>query len=292
MHRLLAVLLLVLMSASASAGARVVASIYPLAMITAAVAPADADVKLLIPTSASTHDYRLTPGDLKTLAEADVIVWAGPESEPYLAPVVANVRANQRVVTLAKLPGMIWRDHRLDPVNDSRHERAGATTFGRDPHVWLSTRNAALLARAIGAELGNTLAAEYFEAEMQRYRSRQSKRFVQAAIIPMLVAHDAYGYLFDEIGVSNVSAVVIDPQVPPTARRVAELAQRVEKEQIGCMIGEAGFEQQLGPLMFPGGHGNLVVIDPQLAGTSITRSSYALAMTHLAETVYGCLVTR
>lgn len=283
-YRLIACLLLACLTAPASAQTRVVASIYPLAMIATAVAKEDTDVKLLISSAATTHDYRLNAGDLKVLAEADVIVWSGPESEPYLAGAMAQVRGSQRVITLSKLPGVVWRDHRLDS--------AGATGFGRDTHLWLSTRNAALLARAIGAQLGNTLAAEFFDAEMQRYRSRQAKRFAPVAKMPLLVAHDAYGYLFDEFGLTNVSAVVVDPLIPPTPRRVAELVQRVEKERVGCMVGEPGFEQKLGPLFFPGGHGNLVVLDPQLVGTSITPSSYTLALTHLAETLYGCMVTR
>lgn len=268
----------------ALAGTKVVASIYPLAMIATAVATPDADVKLLIPTSATTHDYQLTPGDLKTLAEADVIVWTGPEAEPYLAGALSSVRAGQRVITLSKLPGVTWRDARLDP--------AGPATGGRDIHLWLSTRNAALLARAIGAQLGNTLAAEHFDAEMQRFRARQAKRFAPVAGIPLLTSHDAYGYLFEEIGLNRASAVVIDPAIPPPPRRVAELAERVARERIACMVGEPGFETKYGPLLFPGGHGNLVILDPQLVGTSINRSSFTLQLTHVAETLYGCLVTR
>lgn len=292
MLRPFAFLLIALSALHAHADTRVVASIYPLAMIATAVAKADTQVKLLIPTSASTHDYQLSGSDLKSLAEADVIMWAGPESEPYLAATLAQPRANQRVITLSKLPGVVWRDARLDSSPAAQAAAPGTGKFGRDPHLWLSTRNAALLARALAAHIGNPLAAEYFDAEMQRYRSRQAKRFAPVADMPLLVAHDAYGYLFDEIGLSRVSAVVIDPQVPPAPRRVAELADRVLQERIGCMIGEAGFEQQIGPRLFPDGHGNLVVIDPQLSGVSLTRSSYTLALTHLADTLYGCLVTR
>jgi len=283
-RRLTCVLLFLALAPLASANVRVVASIYPLAMIATTVARADTEVKLLVPTTATVHNYQLTPGDLKTLAEADIIVWSGAEAEPYLAGAMQNLRPSQRVVTLSRLPGVVWREHRLDP--------GSSTAFGRDPHLWMSTRNAALLARALGAQLGNPIAAEFFDAEMQRFRARQLKRFAPVAKVPLLAAHDAYGYLFDEIGLANASAVVIDPEVPVAPRRVAELQQRIEQERIACMIGEPGFDVRIGTLLFPSGHGNLVVIDPQLVGTSINRNSYTLAMTNLAETLYGCIVTR
>lgn len=284
MSRLVALLLLVSLSLPAVAGPKVVASIYPLAMVSMAVARPDTEVKLLVPTAASTHDYQLSARDLETISAADIVVWAGAEAEPYLAPVLKTPREGQAVINLSKLPGVVLRDHRLDPADTRK--------LGRDPHLWLSTRNAALLARAIGARLGNALAADHFDAEMQRYRNRQEKRFAPLKDMPLLVAHDAYGYLLDEIGLLNVSAVVVDPSMPASARRVADLAQRVEAEKIGCMIGEPGFDQGVATRLFEKSRGNLVVIDPQLAGITIGRDSYTLALTHLADTLYGCMATR
>lgn len=284
MFRLFALILLAALSLPAAAGTKVVASINPLGMIAMAVATPGTELKVLVPGTASTHDYQLTPGNIEAIDAADIVVWAGPEAEPYLAALLETPRNGQQVITLSKLPGVVLREYRLDPSDAKKH--------GRDGHLWLSTRNAALLARALGARLGNPLAAEHFSGEMQRYRTRQAKRFAPVANLPLLVAHDAYGYLFDEIGLAKVSAVVTEPGVPASARRVTELAQRVRQEKIGCMVGEAGFETGIAPRLFEGVDANLVVIDPQLSGITLGRDSYTLALTHLAETLYGCMVTR
>ena len=63
------------------------------------------------------------------------------------------------------------------------------------------------------------------------------------------------------------------------------------------MIGEPGFDQGVAPRLFEaaiagGAKANLVVIDPQLAGLTLSRDSYALSLIHLADTLYNCLVTR
>jgi len=284
-----AFLLLAIVALPAEAATRVVASIYPLALVTAAVAAPDTEIRHLVPATASTHDFQLSPADLELVSTADIVVWAGPDAEPYLASALAKPREGQRVITMSRLPGVVLRGHRLD-LGDTRDR-------GRDPHLWLSTRNAALLATAIAAQLGTAPLAQNFTNEMQRYRNRQAKRFAPLAKAPLLVAHDAYGYLFDELGLLNASAVTVEPGIAPSARRVSDLAQRVEKEKIGCMIGEAGFTEGIGPRLFEaalaaGGKANLVVIDPQLSGISLSRDSYALALTHLADTLYACIVTR
>lgn len=289
MRRFLLLLLLAFPALPAAAATKVVASVYPLAMVAAAVAAADTEIRHLIPAGASTHDYQLSPGDVEAIRNADVVIWAGPEAEPYLAGVLNSPREGQKVIALSALPDVVLREHRLDPADTRKR--------GRDGHLWLSTRNAALLGMAIAVQLGTVERAQRFGDEMQRYRNRQQKRFAGIAQMPLLVSHDAYGYLLDEFGLGNVSAVVIDPAVPPSARRVADLSQRIDQEKIVCLIGEPGFEAGVAPRLFDaalaaGGKANLVTIDPQLSGISLSRDSYALALTHLADTLYGCLVTR
>lgn len=288
--RLAALLLLSVLTLPAVAGTRVVASVYPLAMIAAAVAAPDTEIRHLIPGTASTHDFQLSPGDIELINSADFVLWAGADAEPYLATLLEQPRpAGQRVLNLAKLPGAILREHKLDSADSKKR--------GRDGHLWLSTRNAALLASTLAGVLETAPRAQDFAAEMQRYRNRQQKRFAAVTAVPLLVAHDAYGYLLDEYGLGNVSALVIEPGMAPSARRLTDLAQRVEQEKITCMIGEAGFETGAAPRLFDaaraaGGKVNLVTLDPQLSGIGLARNSYTLALTHFAETLYGCLVTR
>lgn len=286
MRHLLALLFVFLaLPAPAVAKTTVLASIQPLGMILAAVASPDTELKVLIPGTSSTHDYQLRPSDAEAIAAADVVVWAGPESEPYLAPLLASPREGQQVIALSKLPGVVWREQRLDPAEKKSH--------GPDPHLWMSTRNAALLAASVAPLLGTEKLAEQFAGELQRYRERQSLRFNRLSAATIYVAHDAYGYLFDEIGITNMSALLITPGVPASARRVTEMAQRAQKQGVRCMIGEPGFDQDgVSSRLFEGGRGRLVVIDPMFAGLAASRDSYILALIHYADTIYGCMVTR
>lgn len=284
MLRFAVLIVCVLCAAPVFSGVLVVASVEPLAMVSMAVAKPDTEVKALLRAGADVHDYQLTPSNLAQISAADIVVWAGAAAEPYLAPVLRVPRAGQVVIDVSALPGAVLRDQRLDPADTKKR--------GMDPHLWLSTHNASLLAVALAAHLNNVPAADHFVAETERYRHRQEKRFAPVTSMPLLVAHDAYGYLFAELGLRNASAVLINPEMPASARRMAELAARVRSERITCMIGEPGFEQGAAARLFEGIKTNLVVIDPMLASMASGPDGYVLAMTLLADTLYGCLVTR
>lgn len=284
MIRIACIVLLSMLSLPGVAATRVVASTHPLAMIASAAVLPDTDLQVLMTPALSSPEFRLSGRELKLLEEAELVVWTGPEAEPWLAGALAEPREGRQLVTLSKLPGVVRRDYRLD-AND-----AGA--HGANPHLWLSTQNAALLARAVGARLGNTLAAEHFANEMQRFRNRQLARFQPVATLGLLAADDVFGYLFAEIGVVNVAALSAAASVAPEPRRVAELAERARREDIACVVGPPGFEQGPAAQLLPAGHGHLVTLDPMLVGIPPARDSYTLALIQLADTLFGCIVTR
>lgn len=272
------------LSLPSAAAVRVVASTTPLAMIASAATPGDTDLQVLMTPALASPEFRLGERELKLLEEAELVVWAGPEAEPWLADALASPREGRQLVTLSKLPGVTWRDYRLDAQDAGKH--------GANPHLWLSTHNAAVLARAVGARLGNTLAAEHFAAEMQRFRNRQQARFQPVAALGVIAADDAFGYLFAEMGVINVAALTAVAGAKVSSQRVEDLAERARREDIACVVGAPGFEQGPASQLLPGGHGHLVMLDPMLGGIPLARDSYTLALIQLADTLYGCIVTR
>lgn len=284
MTRILTLIVLLVASFCVEAATRVVVSTNPLAMIAMAVATPDTELQVLMPLSAAAGEFRLSDREQQLLDTADVVVWTGPEAEPWLAPALAKPRDGRTLVTLSRLPGAVQQPYRLDPA-DTRQRAV-------NPHLWLSTQNAALLARALGARLGNPLAAEHFAGEMARFRSRQQARFTPVTALPLVAADDRWGYLFAEMGISQVLALAAAPGEDVPARRQKELAQRVAREDIACVVGAPGFETGPAAGLFEGGHGHFVTLDPMLPGITPDRDAFIVALVQLADMVYGCLVTR
>lgn len=284
MPRLFIALLCLVLCVEARA-ASVVASNHPLALLVAAAAGPDTDLQILMTPLFASPGFQPGERELKLLADADLVVWNGPEAEPWLAPALEAPRAGLAVINFSALPGLIWRDYRLDPSDESGQG-------GPNRHLWLSTRNAALLVEAVAGQLGTTGAAEHFSAEMARYRSRQARRFDRLVSRRLLSADDAFGYWLAEIGIANVRALTGPPGAMVPDARLSELQNQVAREGPGCVIGPPGLEQGPANALLPGGHGHLVALDPFLAGVGPGRDGYIHALIQLADTLYGCLATR
>lgn len=66
----------------------VIASIKPLTLIASELLADVAEVDTLLPDGASPHDFALRPSDRIRLNNADLLIWVGPEIEPYLEKVI------------------------------------------------------------------------------------------------------------------------------------------------------------------------------------------------------------
>jgi len=66
----------------------VMASIKPLTLIANELLTNVAEVDTLLPDGASPHDFALRPSDRKRLNNTDLLIWVGPEIEPYLEKVI------------------------------------------------------------------------------------------------------------------------------------------------------------------------------------------------------------
>ena len=106
----------------------VVASFYPLAWATEQVAgePTSAEVVNLTPPGAEPHDVELSPSDVETIRDAELVVYLGGGFQPALEDAIASREGRS-----------------LDLLRE-----------GEDPHIWLDpirfARRVERIARAVG----------------------------------------------------------------------------------------------------------------------------------------------
>ena len=95
----------------------VVASIKPLQLVMHELLGDQADVKVLLPAGASPHHYSLKPSEIRSLNQADLIVWVGEDLEQFLAkPIKQSGRAH-----LTAYQGEGDDDHHEDSHKDEKH---------------------------------------------------------------------------------------------------------------------------------------------------------------------------
>ena len=201
----------------------VVASIAPLAMIAEAVAGDVVDIKQLMPAVISPHDYRLTFSGRRLVAEADLVIWVGPQMETVLTK---SLKDNpERVLTATDIAGIHWpevpeeagHDHDLHNHNAShKHNDPHNHQYGKDPHIWLNPNNAVLIAEQVarriahklpehGPQLAANLAAFKDSVATFIESSREQTQLVQGA--GFIVLHDAYRHLVDFYQLNQIGVI-------------------------------------------------------------------------------------
>ena len=140
----LMVLSLLLLGCSATSGTEkrmsVVTTIFPLYDFTREVVGDDGDIELtcLIDNRVDMHSYSPSSQDILAIAECDVFIYVGGESDEWVADVLAQHPNERRVVIncFDELQGSLIAED--DPDEDEY-----------DEHVWLSLRNAVQMVAAI-----------------------------------------------------------------------------------------------------------------------------------------------
>ncbi|HVL01973.1 MAG TPA: zinc ABC transporter substrate-binding protein [Dongiaceae bacterium] len=221
------------------------ASIRPIALLAQELTEGlPVQVDTLLPAGTSTHDFALSPSDLVRVRGTQLLVWLGPIGEPYLAKLIGPGGIDVRWEELQGVTHLPFRSalHDEDDEHDAHDEHHHASAW--DSHLWWSIGNALPLARTLAqriaadrphwaAQLQQNLQA--MELRLQQQLAKQRARLSQGAK-PFLLAHDAFFYLEEDLGIRSEAALVLDPENRPGLQHLLELKQRVAKQQIQCVL--------------------------------------------------------
>jgi zinc transport system substrate-binding protein len=220
---------------SAGAGkVQVVAAFYPLAEAVRQVGGEGVSVRDLTPAGAEPHDLELTPGQVDDLVGADLVVAMGHDFQPAVED-VADRRDGATLFVLDALP--------IDAADKEVGEGEGAL----DPHVWLDPQLMQQIVQDVEQQLSevdpehaSTYAAnaERYEAELQGL-DRDFETGVQNCQRDEIVtAHAAFGWLAQRYGLEQHAIAGIAPDQEPSADRIAELSDLVERDGITTIFTE------------------------------------------------------
>ena len=133
---------------------KVLASIKPLQLIAQAVTEGVTHTEVLLPPGSSPHSHSLKPSDARKLRSADVIFWVGPAMETFLPKMLASAKGI-KAVSAMDMHGIRLRNSEGNEHHVHQHHIHNNTTHhgDYDPHIWLSTNNARVIAREMARVL-------------------------------------------------------------------------------------------------------------------------------------------
>lgn len=238
--RLIAALLSLALAATVHAAPppkKVVATTGMIADVARNVAGDRAQVTALMGEGVDPHLYKATPGDMRLLADADLVLYNGLHLEGRLGDVL--VRMARRTPTV-QVTDSIPEDLLHEPPEFDGHY---------DPHVWFDVRLWKFTATRIGAALGEIdpegrvqyhAAAEAYARSLDELHAWAQERF---RTIPedrrlLVTAHDAFGYLGSAYGLKVMAIQGISTDSEASIKDINHLVDTVVAQKVPAVFVE------------------------------------------------------
>jgi ABC-type Zn uptake system ZnuABC Zn-binding protein ZnuA len=234
---------------------QVVTSFLPIQSHTLAIVGDKADVKQLLGKDTGPHDFQLSPGDVKTLSDADLLIINGAGIEEWLGELIKKSGNKNLVVVdtskgikLVESPEEIEIGH--DHTHALDHEHSHSHGDGANPHIWLdpviAKKQAANIADALQkADPSNASAyaenGKVYEAKLATLDSDYRSTLAPLPNKNLVTFHDAFPYLAARYKLNYVGAISEFPEKDPTPKQLAALVDKIRSLKVGVLFAENGY---------------------------------------------------
>jgi zinc transport system substrate-binding protein len=290
----------------------VTVSIPPLAGMIAPILGADDRIDILLKPGASPHGFQLKPSNLRTLQQADFVVWLDTPVDQWLTKSVHNLKSNQ--LAMNSLPGLktlpvreggLWdksaHHHENEDHENEEHEHE-IHANQPDGHLWMSYENSVELIKAFSRILQKNYPerASEFQSnthawliKLQLADEKVKQKLSTVKNEPYMVLHDAFQYFEHRYQLNGVGSIQLNPSVAPSLKRVQSLRQKIKNSEIRCVFKEPQFPEKRVLAITKGLSVKLGSLDP--LGTISVQSHktgylpYDLFIEELGNQFYHCL---
>lgn len=266
-------------STSATAKLQVAVAFYPFEFIVDRVGGDQVSVENLTAAGAEPHDLELTPQQVASLSTVDLVVYQSG-FQPAVDTAVQQAQPRATVDTASF----------LTLIDASADGAAGETgTSAKDPHTWLDPTNMVTIAEHVRDALSAAHPAdaqafaentETLVADLEHLDKTLAADLSGCAITPFITSHAAFGYLAERYGLTQVGINGVEPDVEPSAARIAQVQQIARTNHVTTIF----FETLVSPTVSESIAGDLGlktdVLDPLEGITSESRgTNYLEVMT-------------
>ena len=229
---------------------RVLTSFYPMYDFACKIGGDCIDVTNMVPSGTEPHDWEPSTNDLKNLEKADVFIYNGADMEPWADDLLVSRSDTLHVVEASENVEL----RTTDGEHEHAHEHEGADHHHGDfdPHVWLDPENAKIEMEAIrdalcAADPENSTVFqsnyEKYAAELDALDAEFREKLAPLPNRTIVVAHEAFGYLCDAYGLTQVGIEGLSPDSEPDPGRMAEVIDFVRDHSISTIF----FEELVSP---------------------------------------------
>ncbi|MDF0592040.1 zinc ABC transporter substrate-binding protein [Methanotrichaceae archaeon M04Ac] len=256
---------------------KVVVTTVPLATFTKAVGGDLVEVTVLVPPGANLHTFEPAPSKLAKVAKADLYIKNGAGLEIWMDKIIG---ANRRMLIVDSSSGIDLLEghhHHEDGGGDGEADHHHGPSLWdlhpsiltADPHIWLSAKNAAIMAENICRGLTEVdpenadahrenLAA--FKRELEDLDLELASTFSGAEGGKFIVLHPAWGYFARDYGLVQVA--ILEEDKEPGPRQLRTIVDLARKEGVETIYVDPSFNPKSGEIIAAEIGGGVVALDP------------------------------
>jgi len=179
----------------------VVAAVYALAWAAERVGGDSIHVVNLISAGGEPHDVELSPRDVETIRDADLVIYAGGGFQPAVE----------------------------DAVEDRHGSSLDVLGAGEDPHVWLDPIRFAAAVGRIAERLGRADAVAGLVGELRHLDEEYRRGLERCARRTLVTSHASFGHLVMRYDLTALSLAGRSPEAEPGPRAIEQVVEAVRE---------------------------------------------------------------
>jgi zinc transport system substrate-binding protein len=223
-------------NSQSDASLNVITTIYPVRYFSERVGGDRVAVTSLVRPGVEAHEFEPTPGDIRKLNEADVMVYVNPAFEQWVSAAIEA--AGGDVIVAETAPDA----KATDSASGDGHDHAGI-----DPHVWLDPIEAIAQVRVIegafvhadpdGAQIYRQN-ADLLVGELEKLDQEFRTGLSSCSLDEIVVSHEAYGHLAERYGLQQTALAGLSAEFESTPQKISAVIAEMQARGINYILQE------------------------------------------------------
>lgn len=244
---------------------KVVAAFYPLQYAAQSVGGDLVNVTNLTQPGVEPHDLELSAQQVAEIAQADLVLYI-KGFQPAVDEAIEQQAAGRAVDVSAGLALLAAHEDETGHADETGHEHGL-----QDPHVWLNPMNMALIGTAIKDRLSDIDSAnaaaymsnsEALRTSMTALDQKFSTGLGSCTITTMVVSHEAFAYLAEAYGFTQVGISGLSPEAEPSPARIKDVANIVTRDGVTTVYYETLVDPKVAQTLADETGAKTAVLDP------------------------------
>ncbi len=253
----------------------VVASIFPLADVARNIGGELVETDILLTPGRGPHSYEPTPGDMRKIAKAHIVLMAGFGLDDWAVKLVKSAgKEGQTLIDLSK------------EVNNPIRSRGRKGDGSVNPHYWLDPSIMVAVARSIGSALIHARPEKRDEITGRMEEYIKALKTLDREIEEILGAdgsgknyvsfHNAWAYFARRYNLNQIGVIKNSHGKEPSAKHIVRLIEKIKNHKVYAILIEYQSSPGVSQTVADEADVKLVQVDP--IGGAPGRESYIKLM--------------